>query len=515
MALLLVCCTTCGAVAQKGSILMLRSLRDSTKKVRHEVLSPLDFGLNEARSDTARYRVLLRTHQEAVRRGADISYEGVGRLSIELPPDAVSIPLPHRCDFAGTRLHVSNDAKNMTLFVMSNAAQDVEVDASLLDGGDFTSVEQLRQGWKLLVLSDKEPWVAERIGYGYAAMRSDVLLLHDGHALNSAAMPYAAPPSRPTTRVVSVDDDDKWVRDLVIDRAEGAAFKTNCFSFSGVNGLRLEQITINTPYDPKKYADAAVHFGTCTNIEVNDMVINGTYSQQHEYGYGISMNNTWNVVFNRLKATGAWGVFGTNNISNTTLNHCDVNRFDIHCYGRNAYFRGCTFRGQHVQYGSGFGEIVYDSCTFEQCHPVFIRPEYNAYTPMDVVLRHCIIYATPQKDCVLKVGRLDTPPNSRPELTQKCWPNVVMEDVTVVLSRITQRFYLYKVDGRVRKQPPVGYLNHIRIKDLHVRYTSRTRKPDFYLCNKSVRAASAVECELSGLDMVRSKLGYNIEPIAE
>ena len=63
MALLLVCCTTCGAVAQKGSILMLRSLRDSTKKVRHEVLSPLDFGLNEARSDTARYRVMLRTHQ--------------------------------------------------------------------------------------------------------------------------------------------------------------------------------------------------------------------------------------------------------------------------------------------------------------------------------------------------------------------------------------------------------------------------------------------------------------------
>ena len=51
-------------------------------------LNPLQFGLKEAKSDVDRFYVLQRTHEEALKRGAEVSYSGIKQINLEIPPKA-------------------------------------------------------------------------------------------------------------------------------------------------------------------------------------------------------------------------------------------------------------------------------------------------------------------------------------------------------------------------------------------------------------------------------------------
>lgn len=69
-------------------------------------VSPLDYGLNEARNGEETYYVLLKCHQDAVRRNCGVSYAGINDLFLEIPINAMPIPLTYFTDFAGVSLIV-------------------------------------------------------------------------------------------------------------------------------------------------------------------------------------------------------------------------------------------------------------------------------------------------------------------------------------------------------------------------------------------------------------------------
>ena len=56
-------------------------------------VNPLQFGLNEARTGAERYYVLQKTHNEAVRLGAGVSYAGIKDIELDIPSNAKSLPL--------------------------------------------------------------------------------------------------------------------------------------------------------------------------------------------------------------------------------------------------------------------------------------------------------------------------------------------------------------------------------------------------------------------------------------
>ena len=80
------------------------------------IVSPFDFGLAEARSDSARYEVLYATHRYAADIGAAVSYSGVGAVTVEVTASSRPIPLTRRNDFGGLHLTVKNSAKEHYLF---------------------------------------------------------------------------------------------------------------------------------------------------------------------------------------------------------------------------------------------------------------------------------------------------------------------------------------------------------------------------------------------------------------
>ena len=431
-------------------------------------VSPFDYGLREAKTGIERYWALYNTHSYAIANGLEVSYEGIDTLEIELPEDFPSIPLGRHTDFGGLVLYVTNNARHNALFAMSTPSTPIEIEKSIVDGGDFSQISQLASGDKLLVLSDKKPWT-ERIGYGYRVFRQDLIWIHDGHGMNTPIAPWGTDSTQLNAAYIDADTTQKVIRGLTMHRTPESTFRTACVYMSGQYNVLIEDMHVTTPKS-KMISDGVFNVFNSARVTFRDVTVDGTYSgygRWRDYGYAFSLNNLWGTTFQHVIADGNWGVFGTNNLSNTTLEDCDINRFDIHCYGRDARLKHCTLRQRQTQFSSMYGKVVFDSCRFVDCIPVRIRSSYNAYTPFDIEMRDCTFELTMRHHSLVNVMLLDSATNSRPELSVKCWPNLTISNMTVVVPGMVNTLNLYEPTGILSElRKPVDYINLVNVNGI-------------------------------------------------
>lgn len=423
-------------------------------------VSPLDYGLREASGPMGRYFALYNAHVDALYRGEEVIYDGIDTLEIALPPDWKSIPLGRHTDFKGLVLYVTNQAHHGALFSLTQAAKPVALEKTLVDGRDFGMVDELAAGYHLLVLNDQTPWT-ERRGYGYQQYRADLLMLDDGRALNAPVAPWGTDSTRLKASYYDIDTAAKHFRGLTMHRVKESGFKTYCLQVSGQYNVWIEDVYVTTPRS-KMIADAVFSVNNSARVTFRDVTVDGTYSgygSTRNYGYAFSLNNLWATHFERVEAHGNWGVFGSNNLNYTQLVDCDLDRFDIHCYGRDAWLLRCTLRQRQTQFSSMYGTVNFDSCRFVDCIPVRIRSSYNAYTPFDIVMNDCTFELTPRYHALVNVMLLDTADNPRPELKEKCWPNLTVNRMTVVVPWTVGSMILYH---------PTGTLSELRREFGHI-----------------------------------------------
>ena len=467
------------------------------------LLSPFDFGLAEAETDSARYEVLYATHTKAVELGADVSYQGVGTIAIEVTEHSLPIPLTRHNDFAGLHLIVKNNAKNHYLFSLADTTwTDVKLSPNQVDSGNFQLPEPLFSGTYMLLLEDSHPWVNNRSGHSYGAMRKDILLIRNGRAVNQPVTPYSTDSTLLSAKLHQTDELLKSITDLTITRDTVSTKKTYCFQIVGINNLKISKLKIVTPDTKNMYADAAINIENCTNVTFEDVTIDGTYSRTNKYGYGIQMDNVWNSLFLRLKAKANWGIFGTNNMSNTTLRNCDINRFDIHCYGRDVFFYNCSFNKLYNQFSSVFGSLWFEECRFTEFVPVLLEPSYNAYTPFDLTFKNCIFDAMPSRNYLISAGQLDNNLNSRPELAQKCWPNIDIQNLVVNISDKVSKIILF--NAKKTAPVPVNHITKIKIDGLNFHYMDTTRLADFVVSNIPVNTTNPINYSIQKAYLIPS-----------
>ena len=431
-------------------------------------ISPFDFGLREAESDTARYWVLYNTHSEALARGLEVSYEGIDTLEIELPADFKSIPLGPHTDFGGLVLYVTNHVRHGSLFTMPNRQKELIMPKHRLEAGDFRMMPDLSSGDKLLVLNDKTPWT-ERIGYGYRVFRQDLIWIHNGKGMNKPIAPWNTDSTRLDASFYDVDTSQKVFRGLTLHRQESSTFRTECLHLKGQFNVLVEDVHVTTPKS-RMIADGVFNVSSSARITFRDVTVDGTYSgygRWRDYGYAFALNNLWSTTFERVTADGNWGVFGTNCLANTILTDCDINRFDIHCYGRDVLLKRCTLRQRQTQFSSMYGTVTFDSCRFVDCIPVRIRSSYIAYTPFDIEMRDCTFELTMRYHSLVNVMLLDTAANSRPELSRKCWPNLSVTNMTVIVPGTVRAMNLYHPTGTLSElKKPVDYISKVSVNGL-------------------------------------------------
>ena len=469
----------------------------SLRSARAQAISPLDYGLLEAASGMGRYFALYNAHVDALYRGVAVDYSGIDSLDIELPPAWKSIPLGPYTDFGGLVLTVTNHAHHGALFSLTQSAVPLELDKRVVDGLDFGGVPELAVGHHLLVLEDQTPWT-ERRGYGYQQYRRDLIVVHDGKGVNAPvaswnteatnlkAYCYAFDPG-----VVSV------VRNLTMHRAKGCTFRTGCLAVSGMHAVRIEHVRVTTPRS-RMIADGVFSVNNSAAVQFLRDTVEGTYSgygSTRNYGYAFSLNNLYDTRFEDVAARGNWGVFGSNNLSHTYLEGCDLDRFDIHCYGRDAWLKRCTLRQRQTQFSSMYGTVKFDSCRFVDCIPVRIRSSYNAYTPFDIEMNDCTFELTPRYHSLVNVMLLDTADNPRPELKEKCWPNLRVNRMTVVVPWTVGAMNLFQPTGtRAELRRRFGYISEVYVGGMRmVRPDGREVEVPLHLWSREFQTYNALE----------------------
>ena len=474
----------------------------------HSTVNPIEYGLLQAKDGKERYEILYACHKDAFDYHRPLSYAGIDTIWLDIPDNAKSLPLPYITDFAGVVVFVANNSgKDITLFSLAGEqqAREVKVERSQIDSGDFSYVDELQSGDYLLIVTDRNPWT-ERIGYGYTCKRQDLLYVRNGKSLNLPVAGYSNPAADPVCSFVPVSTERKTIENITIHRVRNCTNKTYCISLSNQNNVLIRNVHITTPKG-KFIADAAIGLTNCSNCTIENVTIDSTYSVPGQYGYAIGMNNVWNTTFIRLKADGAWGVFGTNNVSKTTLRECDVNRFDIHCYGRDAHLVNCVFRNKQTQFSSMYGKVIFDSCHFIDCIPVRIRSSYNAYTPFDIYFRHCVFDATLRYHALVNVMLLAKEPNKRPELAARCWPNVYIEDLVVNLPFLTRRIDIISPSGTLSEcKKAVDYISRVEINGLRTYRRGRPEYCDLYITKHRFFTKEPVRVNYKNMDIQNGRI---------
>ena len=407
-------------------------------------LSPISFGFYEARNGIERYNVLFKTHNAAITKGVDVDYKGLpSKIEIEIPQNSFPIKLTNNNDFCGITFVILNKVKSTILFTKIKEIKDIHIEKAVIDSGDFRSVKELSSGNKILIIYDTNPWGEKRKGYNYSPMRKDIIYVHKGIGVNKVIKNYNNEYSKPKCFSRSVSNEHTVIRNVKFIRSEDSTFKTDLLKMENLNDLHITDVYIETPTS-KLYADAAITINNCTNVFVNNVVIDGTYSLTNKYGYGLSLNNVYNVTFRHLIANANWGIFGNNNLNKVELEKCNINRFDIHSYGTDVTCKKCTFFNLYNQFSSFYGTLKYENCKFQNFVPILLETSYNAYTKFDVILNNCEWSITKTKNYLINAGNLGDKNNSRAELTQKYLPNVYIKNLSVKIPNNVDIVYLYK-----------------------------------------------------------------------
>lgn len=429
-----------------------------------EKLSPINFGLNEAKSGTEKYWTIYRTHVAAKESGAMVDYEGIESLDLEIPIDAKPIPLTKETDFCRLKLNVINYSKDLFLFEMSNPEETIEIKKKDIDKGIFSNYHELCDKRCLLFLKDNNLWVKNRRGYKYGHTRRDLLLINKGKSKNKSISDYDNEETDVSASYCIVTPVKKVIKDLVMNRDERSTKRTCFLRLRNQYNVELYDIEIHTPSDTL-VNDNNIFLENCCRIKFNNVWIDGSYSQSNRYGYGITMNNVYDVVFNKLRGNGNWGIFGNNNVNQATLINCDLNRFDVHCYGKDITFRKCKFRYLYNQFSSIKGRIIFDKCEFFQFIPVLFETSYNAYTKFDLTFKNCVIHADKSKNYLISSAVLSGEnSNARTELRKREYPTLRIDGLTIKMNDNTSRYFIYESSRKMAPSSQKSIPGLVKIK---------------------------------------------------
>ena len=430
-----------------------------------------DYGILEASTHMERYEILRLFYSDVHANNATASYEGINNLVLELPPDVRPIQLPEENDFSNVTIKVINKQKDVYLFELTSPTSDVTISKEEVCSGHYSS-PLLLNGNHLLLLQDKNLWT-KREGFEEYIHRNEVLIVKNGKALNKTISPYNSDESMPSGKVISISERGKSFSNLVFERDSLSIFKTGIVCVSNQYNFEMRNVHLNTPINTVLYEDKAIQINSSAKVVLKDIAINGTYSQVNKWGYGINLNNIYDLRIQGIKAEANWGVFGCVYINHAEIKDCDMNRFDLHCYGCDFDFANCTFRGSEAMpYSCFYGKMLFRNCRFLDAEPLHFRQEYNANTPHDIYFCNCIFKLTSNYNGIVRMNRIKSLKSGREELKDDYLPNIRMKNCDVYVPNSVKRWHLAIV-GNDSGAPMKG-LNQIIIDGLKIHCNHNT-----------------------------------------
>lgn len=466
-----------------------------------QLLSPLKpemFGLLTI-DDDHNYSRLLLMYNIANSIKASIDWSGYSGKSITITNIASTpIPLIQENDFCGVTFEVKNTQQNIVMFSAKGANFDKlstadSVIKPFLEDLDYKAVPEIGQGtglW-LLKVHDVTTWTTRTDTTPTPMDRYDLVLINDGLAYNYPIYSYTQ--GSPTFEYVKVNSAPTTIKNLKIVRVKGCTAITYALSISNLNNVLVENVEVVTQEVGGLSHDTAISATDCSNLTFINVSVNGIYDSSG-YAYGLSFTNIYNLVMDRINTSNYnWGIMGNNYLNTVVVTNSNINRFDLHLYGKDFQFIHCQFKRLHNQFCNVYGQIIFDGCQFNQTTPILYEGSYNIWTGHDVTFKNCTFENV---TTLLNLYRLDNTVNERPELSQKCLPNVNIEHcVFIKPSNIINLFNVPK-----GTMPILGYIDHIYINGL--KYVEPINISAFNISSKILNTLNAIKVSACNVSLL-------------
>lgn len=428
----------------------------------------LSHALTTCTSRTDLLNKIAAIHRSAYEKGDDVVYPQNLTFNIAIPQNFQPIKLTTNTDFNGCTFVVENKQEKTFLFELSakNSPKAVRLKKKLLKAGAIIKLG--KTGPKLLTVKDENLWTTrydfgsqgEIAGVKGKYYRKDIFFIADSIVMNNPIVTYDNNASNPSYKYVDVTIDEKAFRNISLIRKVSSSAITNLLHIEHQYNVRIENVDIKTELQPdvkdRFYNDQCIKIDNSAKIKMANVTVLNTYSSQTIWGYAIEMNNVWDSSFSNLNITAIRGGFNTTCANTMLFTDCILNRVDVHYYGRDIICKNCTFRNTvnnfHVynRVASFYGTLRYENCFFDHFLPVRIDSEYNAFTPFNVEMDNCtlsIIYQTPSfYNCICYVPILESLENDRPELKEKCLPNLNINKLIIVGPKMVKDFYFFIIN---------------------------------------------------------------------
>ena len=118
---------------------------------------------------------------------------------------------------------------------------------------------------------------------------------------------------------------------------------------------------------------------------------------------------------------------------------------------------------------------------------------------MNFFFNDCIFNVTPKKKYLINMGDLSGQLNTRPELREKCWPNIHIKNLTVTMTEGARELVLLTSRGTVDYEEPVGYIETIDINGLIVNSEIDAPLKNIVIGTKDVKTQKEIECVLNDI----------------
>ena len=147
-----------------------------------------------------------------------------------------------------------------------------------------------------------------------------------------------------------------------------------------------------------------------------------------------------------------------------------------------------------------FGKLLFEECRFSDFIPVLFEPSYNAYTGFELYFKNCTFDATYSRNYLVSAGKPDNQKNSRPELSQKCWPNVRIQNMTVNVPSNVSRVILFAPKSTASTS--IGHISDITIDGLRFHYPDSAHLANFTISSTPVNSVKAIRYQFKNIVLI-------------
>lgn len=391
--------------------------------------------INEANNEIGEFKKLKRYIKDCYNNNIEPCFSGINKITLEYDNEPIEVLEGKVLDFNNITIECKNN--NYTGFFIKTVVSpfiditDEEVKSNLkteLENSTTLNDTFIQDGKNYIIcIKDENAW-SKRINYNFTHYREDIILISNKLIENKPISTYNNDYSNPTYKYREVTNNKTVIKNINFIRSRENNKKVYLLGSDGLNNLEISNIVVHTINKKNLTNDALFFIENCTNVLIKDCVIYNIYDYSG-YGYGFSLNNIYNFVFQNNKTyNNKWGVFGNNNMNRVTINNCDINRFDTHCYCKDISFNRCVFKFKYNQFSSIYGDVIFNDCNFYSFRPCLIESSYNCYTPFDLYFYNCTFAEVPN---LYTDQGFKTEINERYELKDKCLPNIYIYNCTI------------------------------------------------------------------------------------